>query len=416
MNHTFLAFEEAKQTILKLGQKLILQQTEVVSLEEATDKVLAESIISPMNVPSFNQSAMDGYAFRLADIDLTQENQFKVQGSIFAGDQSLHSWQPKTALRVMTGAPLPQEADLVIIQEHIEKNADQIIFSPKNLKKGMNIRYIGENVKKGSILFEQDEKLTLAKLITLASLGIDKVRVYRPLRVAIFSTGNELVSVGEPLVHAHTIYDSNRFMLKQSLKYLSCDVLDLGILPDDLNQIKQALFKASQEADLMITSGGVSVGDADFTQQAVQALGQVDFWKIAMKPGKPFAFGSVNQALFCGLPGNPVSAMVTFYQLVKPLIEQAQHQKAQFHSGKVNSWQVKTNSFLKKRAGRVDFQRGILSQDQAGNWQVQSVGQQESHLTTSFHHANCFIILEQDRGDVEVGEMVTIECFDSMLL
>lgn len=406
-----LPFEQAKQIILNFGQKLITAKTEFICLSEAQDKILAEPIISPINVPSFDQSAMDGYALRFSEVDLNRENRFTIQGSIFAGDEILRLWEKNSALRVMTGAPLPSEADLVIMQEDVEKQGHEIIFTPNHLKQKMNIRYIGENVKKGAVLFECGEKLTLPKLVTLASLGITHVKIYSPLKVAIFSTGNELVSVGQPLSHSHTIYDSNRFMLKQILNKLNCTIIDLCILPDDLQQIKQALSTASKEADLMITSGGVSVGDADFTRQAIQELGTVEFWKIAMKPGKPFAFGQIGTTIFCGLPGNPVSAMITFYQLVKPMIEQAQHQE-----NKINSWKVKTDSFLKKRSGRLDFQRGNVSLDEEGNWRVKSVGQQESHLTTSFHEANCFIILEQERGDVAIGEMVTIECFDSTLL
>lgn len=407
-----LSFDKAKDKVLQASQKLIIKQNETIYLTQAKHHILSDSIVSTINVPSFDQSAMDGYAFRLNEIELGKENRFSICAAVFAGDDKSIHWKKNTALRVMTGAPLPKEADLVLMQEDVVIQGNEIIFTPKNIKQGMNIRYAGENVKKGSVLFKKNEAMTLPKLTTLAALGMDQIQVYAPLKVAIFSTGNELVSVGAPLMHAHQIYDTNRFMLQQYLTSLQCEVLDLGILPDDLNCIKSALLEASLKVDLIITSGGVSVGDADFTKQALIELGQIEFWKIAMKPGKPFAFGEINQTLFCGLPGNPVSAMITFYQLVKPAIELAQHK-----TESTKLLKAKTTSFLKKRAGRVDFQRGILTYDEEARiWQVTTSGKQESHLTTSFHDSNCFIILEQDRENVEAGEWVTVQPFDAILM
>lgn len=411
MTSFFLSFDEAKQKLLSEAKAKALTQTETVPLFEAQGRVLAETIFSPLNVPAFNQSAMDGYGIRMEDLSAEDQQQLLVDGALFAGDQKVQAGTKQNAIRVMTGAALPENIDCVIMQEQVTKQGDSILFKRDGLKKGLNIRYVGENVQKDAPLLSKNERLTLPKLTTLASLGISQVLVYRALKVAIFSTGNELTSVGEPLKHDHMIYDTNRFMLKQFLTDLHCEVMDLGILKDDIEIIKSAFTKASQEADLIITSGGVSVGDADFTKQAMQESGEVEFWKIAMKPGKPFAFGKIGNALFCGLPGNPVSAMITFYQLVKPMIFKWQHNELQ-----ETIIQAKTISFLKKKAGRMDFQRGILSYDAAGAAQVATTGKQESHLTTSFHDANCFILLEQDRGDVEAGEMVNVQLFDATLL
>ena len=405
-----LTFNQAKQNILEIATKAKPLTNQKVSLFDALDRITAIPIISPINVPGFDNSAMDGYAVRLSDIQQTKT--LPLASAIFAGDDiSNLQWPEGTCLRIMTGAPVPIDADAVVMQEHTEQSDLGIRFL-KEIKAGDNIRRCGEDVKKDSITVATGTKLTLPTLSTLATLGISEVTVFNKLKVAIFSTGNELTPIGMPLSGNGTIYDSNRFTLKLLLTKLNCEIIDLGIIPDDPTQIKQALVTASNQANLVITSGGVSVGDADYTKTALEDSGQINFWKIAMKPGKPFAFGQIGHALFCGLPGNPVSTLVTFYQLVQPLILTL--------SGLATSdidfrFQVKAATNLKKSIGRVDFQRGRLQIDAQGELEVVSTGQQGSHITQSFNQANCFIILEQERGNVNKGELVTIELFNTLL-
>ena len=405
-----LTFNQAKQNILEIATKAKPLTNQKVSLFDALDRITAIPIISPINVPGFDNSAMDGYAVRLSDIQQTKT--LPLTSAIFAGDDiSNLQWPEGTCLRIMTGAPVPIEADAVVMQEHTEQSDLGIRFL-KEIKAGDNIRRSGEDVKKDSITVATGTKLTLPTLSTLATLGISEVTVFNKLKVAIFSTGNELTPIGMPLSGNGAIYDSNRFTLKLLLTKLNCEIIDLGIIPDDPTQIKQALVTASNQANLVITSGGVSVGDADYTKTALEDLGQINFWKIAMKPGKPFAFGQIGHALFCGLPGNPVSTLVTFYQLVQPLILTLSGLKT---SDIDFRFQVKAATNLKKSIGRVDFQRGRLQIDAQGELEVVTTGQQGSHITQSFNQANCFIILEQERGNVNKGELVTIELFNTLL-
>ena len=405
-----LTFEQAKKALLEAASLNHKPSTEKVTLLAALDRVTAEPVISPINVPSFNNSAMDGYAVRLSDIN--QSKLLPLATTIFAGDDiSNLNWPIGTCLRIMTGAPVPDEAEAVVMQEQTESTATGIKF-PYEIKSGSNIRYIGEDSKQGSVVVDKGTRLTIATLSNLATLGIAELTVFSKLKVAIFSTGDELSDIGNPLTNNSAIYDSNRFTLKLLLTQLNCQIIDLGIIADDPNLIKQSLDTASKLADLVITSGGVSVGDADYTKTALAELGEINFWKIAIKPGKPFAFGKIGNALFCGLPGNPVSTLVTFYQLVQPLIVALSGQNL---SNDTMSFKVKTATSLKKSVGRLDFQRGRLQINSDGELEVVSTGQQGSHLTQSFNHANCFIVLEQDRGNVAQGELVTVELFNSLL-
>lgn len=405
-----LTFEQAKKALLEAASLNHKPSTEKVTLLAALDRVTAEPVISPINVPSFNNSAMDGYAVRLSDIN--QSKSLPLATTIFAGDDiSNLNWPIGTCLRVMTGAPVPDEAEAVVMQEQTESTATGIKF-PYEIKSGSNIRYIGEDSKQGSVVVDKGTRLTIATLSNLATLGIAELTVFSKLKVAIFSTGDELSDIGNPLTNNSAIYDSNRFTLKLLLTQLNCQIIDLGIIADDPNLIKQSLDTASKLADLVITSGGVSVGDADYTKTALEELGEINFWKIAIKPGKPFAFGKIGDALFCGLPGNPVSTLVTFYQLVQPLILALSGQNL---SNDTMSFKVKTATNLKKSVGRLDFQRGRLQINSDGELEVVSTGQQGSHLTQSFNHANCFIVLEQDRGNVTQGELVTVELFNNLL-
>ncbi|OOF70517.1 molybdopterin molybdotransferase MoeA [Rodentibacter caecimuris] len=384
-------------------------KTERLPLEHATNRICAEDIISPINVPNFNNSAMDGYAVRLAD--LAQSMTLSIAGRSFAGQPFIGEWQPQSAVRIMTGSLIPQGADAVIMQEEVTLNQDGTVTFSQLPKVGQNIRYIGEDLKQGECVLKKGAELNTVSLPLLASLGINQVLVYRPLKVAILSTGNELVSVGNSLQNGQ-IYDSNRFTVKLMLEKLHCEIIDFGIIPDDEQQFEQVFIQAQQQADLIISSGGVSVGEADFTKTVLEKIGKINFWKIAIKPGKPFAFGRIEKAWFCGLPGNPVSALVTFYQLVHPFIERLKGKK---NLEKRPHFSAIAQTELKKAPGRVDFQRGFYQISPQGNIEVVPVGFQGSHLFSAFVKSNCFIILEQERGNVNAGEIVTIEPFNHLL-
>lgn len=387
-------------------------QIELVSLEQAANRVCAEPIYSPINVPNFDNSAMDGYAVRFGD--LACFSQFDIIGKSFAGNAFEADLQAGQCVRIMTGAKIPHNADAVIMQEEARLNEDGSVSFDTRISRGANIRRMADDIAQGELVLEQGSPLNVASLPLLASLGIEKVKVFKPLNVAILSTGDELVPVGQPL-KAGQIYDSNRFAIRLMLEKLQVNVIDYGILPDDPVLFEQTFRQAAETADVLITSGGVSVGEADFTKTILEKLGHIGFWKIAMKPGKPFAFGQIGKAHFFGLPGNPVSAVVTFYQLVQPALLKL----AGVNSAKIANFSPNltacTTVPLKKAVGRQDFQRGFYQLNADGQLEVRSVGTQGSHIFSAFHQSNCFIVLSQERGNVAAGEQVTIQPFNLLL-
>ncbi|QTL94283.1 molybdopterin molybdotransferase MoeA [Aeromonas jandaei] len=381
--------------------------SEQLPLPQALGRILTSDIASPLAVPPFDNSAMDGYAVRLAD--LAAGIPLIMAGKAFAGQPYQGEWPAGHCVRIMTGAPVPEGTDAVVMQEETQADGDRITFLTQP-EPGQNIRRAGSDIGKGACVLQAGTRLTPREMPLLASLGIATVPVRRPLKVAIFSTGDELKPVGTPLAHGD-IYDSNRYGVRAMLARLGCDCLDLGIIPDDPAQLRAAFIRADEEADVLITTGGVSVGEADFTKQLLDELGEIGFWKLAIKPGKPFAFGRLPRAWFFGLPGNPVSAMVTFDQLVQPALAKLAGQRFE----RPLQLQAVTTEQLKKSPGRLDFQRGILSQGPNG-LEVRSTGSQDSAVFSSLSRANCYIILERERGRVAAGETVAVEPFGGLLL
>ena len=397
-----MSVQEALNTML--AQIMPVSECVTVSLANSQGHILAEDVLSPLNMPPFDNSAMDGYAFRFADWQDGRET--PVAGTALAGQPFSGEIPAGACLRIMTGAQVPAGLDTVIMQEHTAQTPEGVLFT-QSPKAKANIRYLGEEIRIGDVVLTAGTRLHARALPLLATLGLPEVNVRRRLKVAIFSTGDELKLPGTPL-QAGEIYDSNRYGIEAMLNRMGIECLNLGIIPDDPAQLRDTFMQAAQSADAIITSGGVSVGEADYTKDLLLELGEVGFWSVAMKPGKPFAFGKIRDKHFFGLPGNPVSAFVTFYQLVQPALRQL---AGEISAAPLRIPAVAEHNFRSAK-NRVDFQRGVLSVNADGQITVRSTGAQGSGMFTSLCAANCFVIVE---NDVPAGTSVTVELFNEIV-
>lgn len=381
-----------------------------LTIKAALGRVLAEDIVSPLDVPAHDNSAMDGYAVRAADLPPKGETALLRQvGSSFAGHPFDGRVEAGQCVRIMTGGVVPAGADTIVIQEHTQVE-DGGVRVPGGYVQGQHVRRAGEDLARGQVVLPAGRRLIPADLGLLASLGVADVAVKRRLRVACFSTGDELRSVGEVLA-AGEIYDSNRYSLHGMLSRLDCEVLDMGVVRDDLEALRAAFASAAANADVVITTGGVSVGEADHIRTVLAELGEVGFWKVSIKPGRPLAFGRVGDAVFFGLPGNPVSVMVTFYKVVQPALLRLRGETPPAPL----QLRARATAPLRKKPGRREFQRGRLFNDEGGALCVEPASHQGSGVLRSMSEANCFIVLPEDSGGLAEGSEVTVEPFSQFV-
>lgn len=390
-------------------------ETEMVALEDLDGRILADDIISPLDSPPTDNSAMDGYALRFED--LSADGNFPVIGRAMAGAPFVGQVRQGQVVRIMTGAEMPTGADTVVMQENAEilppgcPAGDLIRIANPPSRRGENVRRRGEDIALGEQVLGSGRRLGPVDMGLLATLGLTQARVMRPLTVALFASGDELRPPGQPLA-AGEIYDSNRYFLKAMLVRLGCAVIDLGVIADDIDQLRQAYRKADRQADAVLTCGGASVGEADYARQLLAELGEVNFWKVAIKPGKPFMFGRLSNSVFFGLPGNPVSALVTFHQLVLPVLQKMQGAQA----SPVLTLTARTTCDMRRNRLRLDLQRGVFGADGNGGFTVTPDRQQSSGALGPMSRCNCFILLAPGADPLQAGDAVEILPFDHWLV
>jgi molybdopterin molybdotransferase len=399
-----LSVDEARSRILT--ELVPVAGVEKLALRSALGRVLARDALSPVAVPAHTNSAVDGYALRGADLPAAGETQLHVVGTAWAGRPFEAGVKAGECVRIMTGAPMPAGTDTAVMQETVEALGDAIRVGQGH-RTGENVRAAGEDLARGAVAVAAGRRLLPAELGLLASIGQGEVAAFRRLRVAFFSTGDELRSIGEPLGPGE-IYDSNRYTLYGMLTRLGVDILDLGVIPDTREAVRQAFLDAAAAADVVITTGGVSVGEADYVKETLASIGSVSFWQISMKPGRPLAFGRIGEAAFFGLPGNPVAVMVAFYQFVQPALRRMQGERGDVMP---ESFRVRSASPFKKRAGRTEFYRAVLARTDDGELTVRSIGHQGSGILRSMSLANCFVVLPHETGNVEPGALVEVQSF-----
>lgn len=402
-----ISTETARRRILEAVAPL--DSNERLPLRSALGRVLAADVTSPLAVPGHTNSAMDGYAVAGASLPASGTGELTVAGSSFAGHPYDRPVQSGQCVRIMTGAVMPDGTDTVVPQEHAEKVSEHRVRVDDRHRTGQNVRQAGEDIREGDIVLHAGHRLAASDLGLLASLGVGEVAVTRRPRVAFFSTGDELRSIGDRL-RPGEIYDSNRYTLYGMLTGLGADIIDMGVVPDTPEATLAAFRRAAANADAVITSGGVSVGEADYVKDSVTALGRIEFSKVAMKPGRPLTFGRIGEAFFFGLPGNPVSVMVTFYLFVQPALRRLAGDSVV----EPLILRARCESKLRKKPGRTEYQRGILSADPAGDLVVARTGPQGSGILSSMAQANCFIVLPADFETVEPGTKVPVIPFSEL--
>ncbi len=420
----FLSVTEARNAISTLIQDIQLQAKrsdamERLPLKQCLGRILANDILSPINVPANDNSAMDGFAFNSKELKTDREQiHLRIVGTVYAGQTSVPPTQASECIKIMTGAMMPPDCDTVIPQEFTQLSDEGLItFAKDTVRAGENRRLRGEDLQTGKPAIQQGRILKASDIGLAASLGIAELGVYQRIKVAILSSGDELCDMREPLVPGK-IYDSNRFSLHACLSQLGFEIMDCGIVRDTPEDLRHAFASASQKADVIISSGGVSVGEADFTKQIMDELGEVGFWKIAMRPGRPMAFGSLkpispktSPTVFFGLPGNPVAVMVTFYQFVRNALLQLNGAL----KPEIPLVLVQSAEAIRKKSGRTEFQRGVLFRNSEGKLFVKSTGSQGAGILRSMSEANCFMILHHDQGNIAPGDWVDVEIFDGLL-
>ena len=398
------------QDVLKFLTQLVntVAETEEVEIFQSLGRIVAKDVISPIDVPPHDNSAMDGFAFKGQQLSSAENITLKVVGTALAGKAWQGQVKPGECVKIMTGAIMPDGLDTVIPQELCQSvTPESIQFASHILKTGDNRRLRGEDIAKGKPALKQSARITPAAAGLLASLGLPKVSVYRTLRVAYFSTGDEILSLGEALREG-AVYDSNRYTIAGLLKDLGCQMIDMGVVKDDPQLLENAFTKAAEHADAIITSGGVSVGEADFTKAMMKKLGDVVFWKIAMRPGRPMAVGRITQghrsAVLFGLPGNPVAVMVTFLAFVKPALLQMMGSTL----SPTPLMRARTQEVLRKKPGRTEYQRGIVTRNADGELEVITTGNQGSGVLSSMVQANALIVLQHTQSTAQVGDWVDV--------
>ncbi len=398
-------------TALSLARAHILDALTVrpatakVNLHEAHGRILAQNLLAPADVPPVNNAAMDGFAVRSADLPEHGERSLAVAGIALAGKPFDGNVESGSCVRIMTGAAIPDGADTVIAQEHVigDMEANPIVIDAGH-KAGQNMRPRGEDLAAGDVVLKAGKRIGAAELGVLSSMGFDRVPVFEQLRVAVFSTGDELREPDVTLDHG-LIHDCNRPILRALVTQLGCSLTDLGILPDQYEVVRDALAEAATDHDVIITSGGVSTGVADYVTRALQELGDLGVWRIALRPGRPFAHGRIGACEFFGLPGNPVAVMVTFDQLVNPALGTLAGLSP------VDSpfrFRLPCTEALRKKTGRTEVYRAIMYREANGTLSVKSTGKQSSGLLKSMSDANCFILLEHDDESTSVGQLVDV--------
>jgi molybdopterin molybdotransferase len=385
-----------------------VQDSESVDIFAALGRVTAQDVISPLNVPPHDNSAMDGFAFDGTQLRDTQSLSLKVVGTALAGKAWAGAVNAGECVKIMTGAIMPEGLNTVVPQELCQITASETIEIPAGLlKSGDNRRLCGEDIMQGHAALLKGASITPAAAGLLASLGVPNVLVVRRLRVAYFSTGDEILSLGEA-PREGAVYDSNRYTVHGMLQALGCEMIDMGVVKDIPELLEQAFNKAAEQADAIITSGGVSVGEADFTKAMMKKLGDVVFWKIAMRPGRPMAVGRIQKgqrsAVLFGLPGNPVAVMVTFLAFVKPALLKMMGSTAT----PLPMLRARTQEVLRKKPGRTEYQRGIVSRNAQGELQVITTGNQGSGVLSSMVQANGLIVLSHQQGTAQLGDWVDV--------